>query len=113
MTLPVGSYDYTSLGFDLATGPSAKLSMTLRTDISQFSDRTPARGGGHARRASIEAPSPPHSPWNTTMYALTEGDFIRSLVVTRLAYFFTHASVQTLVQYSNQAVWAANAHSAG
>jgi hypothetical protein len=42
---------------------------------------------------------------------LDQGDFIRSLIAARIAYFFTpRIMTQTLVQYSNQArTWTANA----
>ena len=110
VTLPVGSYDYTSAGFDLASDPSAKLSMTLRADVGQFYDGT-RRGG------AVTLGARPSSALTATLtleyndVRLDEGDFVRSLVVTRFAYFFTpRVMFQTLVQYSNQAqVWAANA----
>jgi hypothetical protein len=42
---------------------------------------------------------------------LDQGDFVRSLIAVRMAYFFTPRIMsQTLVQYSNQArTWTANA----
>jgi hypothetical protein len=110
VTLPVGSYDYTSLGFDLATNPSASFWLTLRTDVGGFYDGS--RRGGNvtvgARRGSSLTTSV------TIEYndvRLDEGDFIRSVVATRIAYFFTpRVMFQTLMQYSNQAqVWTANA----
>jgi hypothetical protein len=110
VTLPAGSYNYTSLGFDLATNPSAPLWLTLRADVGGFYDGS-RRGGSvtvGARHASSLTTS------LTVEYndvRLDEGDFIRSLVAARIAYFFTpRVMFQTLMQYSNQArVWTANA----
>ncbi|HEV2670997.1 MAG TPA: DUF5916 domain-containing protein [Gemmatimonadales bacterium] len=110
VTLPIGSYDYTSLGFDLASNPSAPLSLILRTDVGQFYNGT-RRGGSvtlGARHSSVVTAT------LTVEYndvRLDQGNFIRSLVATRLAYFLTpRIMFQTLVQYSNQAnVWTANA----
>ena len=110
VTLPVGSYDFTSVAFDLATNPSAPLSLTFRTDIGQFYDGT-RRGG------AVTLGARPSSAFTATLTVeyndvrLVEGDFIRKLVVTRFAYFFTpRVMFQTLLQYTNQpGVWAANA----
>ena len=71
----------------------------------------------HATRRHGHTRARPSSAFTATLtleyndVRLDEGDFIRSLVVTRFAYFFTpRVMFQTLVQYSNQAaVWAANA----
>ena len=110
VTLPAGSYDYTSVGFDLATDPSAPLSLTLRADVGGFYNGT-RRGGsvtlGARRSSSLTASL--LVEYNDVR--LDQGDFIRALVATRLAYFFTpRIMLQTLVQYSNQArVWTANA----
>ena len=110
VTLPIGSYDYTSLGFDLATNPSSPFWLTLRTDIGEFYDGT--RAGGVL---SVGARS--GSFFNTSVTTeyndvrLAEGDFIRKLINTRVAFFFTpRIMFQTLVQYSNQVqAWSANA----
>src|SRR6266545_3382079 len=40
VTLPVGAYDYTSVGFDAATNPSAPLSLDLRLDVGGFYNGT-------------------------------------------------------------------------
>src|SRR5437588_4814449 len=53
VTLPVGSYDYTSLGWDLTTNPSAPLSLTLRADVGGFYNGT--RRGGSATVAARHA----------------------------------------------------------
>jgi hypothetical protein len=110
VTLPVGSYDYTSLGWDLTTNPSAPLSLDLRIDVGGFYNGS-RRGGAvtlAARRASSLTTSL-RVEYNDVR--LDQGDFVRSLIATRVAYFFTpRVSFQTLVQYSNQArVWTANA----
>src|SRR5438876_8621459 len=55
VTLPVGSYDYTSVGWDLATNPSAPLSLELRLDVGGFYDGT--RRGGSATLAARHASS--------------------------------------------------------
>jgi hypothetical protein len=110
VTLPVGSYDFTSFAFDLITNPSAAFWLSLRTDIGGFYDGT--RAGGvvsvGARSGSFFNASV------TTEYndvRLDEGDFIRKLINARVAFFFTpRIMFQTLVQYSNQAqAWSANA----
>jgi hypothetical protein len=110
VTLPIGSYDYTSAGFDLATNPSAPLSLSLRADVGQFYNGS--RRGGSVTLGARHASSLTASllvEYNDVR--LDQGDFIRSLVATRVAYFFTpRVMLQTLVQYSNQArVWTANA----
>src|SRR5437762_165001 len=110
VTLPVGSYDYTSLGFDLTTNPSAPLSLDLRADVGGFYNGT--RRGGSVTLAARHASSLTTSlrvEYNDVR--LDQGNFVRSLIATRVAYFFTpRVLLQTLVQYSNQArVWTANA----
>ena len=110
VTIPTGEYDYTSLGFDLATNPSAPFWLTLRADVGGFYDGT-RRGGVvsvGARRGAF---------FNTALTVeyndvrLEAGDFIRTLANARIAFFFTpRVMFQTLVQYSNQAqAWTANA----
>src|SRR5882762_3866798 len=44
VTLPVGAYDYTSVGFDFGTNPSAPFSVLLRADVGGFYNGT-RRGG--------------------------------------------------------------------
>lgn len=110
VTLPVGSYDYTSFAFDLTTDPSAPLTLVVRADIGGFYNGT-RRGGSvtlGAKRGSSIATSL-LVEYNDVR--LDQGDFIRSLIAARFAYFFTpRIMTQTLVQYSNQArTWTANA----
>ena len=110
VTLPVGSYDYTSVGFDAATDPSKPLSLTLRADIGGFYNGT--RRGGSVTLAARHGSSVTTSllvEYNDVR--LQQGNFTRVLVAPRIAYFFTpRIMLQTLVQYSNQAqAWTANA----
>jgi len=110
VTLPVGSYDYTSFGFDLTTDPSAPLTLLLRADLGGFYNGT-RRGG------SVTLGARHGSTITTTLLVeyndvrLDQGNFVRTVIATRLAYFFTpRIMLQTLVQYNNQArVWTANA----
>ena len=110
VTLPVGSYDYTSLGFDFGTNASAPLSLNLRADVGGFYNGT--RRGGSVTLAARHASSLTTSllvEYNDVR--LDQGSFTRTLTAARIAYFFTpRILLQTLVQYSNQArVWTANA----
>ena len=110
VTLPVGSYDYTSLGFDFGTNPSAPLSLLLRADVGGFYNGT--RRGGSVTLGARHGSSLTTSlliEYNDVR--LDQGNFVRTLIGTRIAYFFTpRVMLQTLVQYSNQArVWTANA----
>jgi hypothetical protein len=110
VTLPVGSYDYTSVGWDLTTNPSAPLSLDLRLDVGGFYNGT--RRGGSATLGARHGSSLTTSlrlEYNDVR--LDQGNFVRTLIATRVAYFFTpRIMLQTLVQYSNQArAWTANA----
>jgi hypothetical protein len=110
VTLPAGSYDYTSFGVDLTTDPSASLTLMARLDIGSFYNGT--RAGGSATLGVKRGSSIATSllvEYNDVR--LVQGDFIRSLIAARFAYFFTpRIMTQTLVQYSNQArTWTANA----
>src|SRR5437667_16520 len=100
----------TSLGFDLTTNPSAPLSLDLRADVGGFYNGT--RRGGSVTLAARHASSLTTSlrvEYNDVR--LDQGNFVRTLIATRVAYFFTpRVLLQTLVQYSNQAqTWTANA----
>ena len=109
VTLPVGSYNFTSLGFDLATDPSAPFWLTVRTDIGGFYNGT-RRGGNVAVGAKRGSSLTTSLTLEYNDVRLDQGDFIRSLMALRFAYFFTpRVMLQTLTQYSNQAqVWTAN-----
>src|SRR5258706_265559 len=95
---------------DLTTNPSAPLSLDLRLDVGGFYNGT--RRGGAAtvgvRRGSSLTTSL-RIEYNDVR--LDQGPFTRTVIVPRVAYFFTpRIMLQTLVQYSNQArVWTANA----
>jgi hypothetical protein len=110
VVLPVGSYDWWSLGIDFATDPSEVVSLTARTDIGPFYNGS-RRGGSttltYRRGASLT--SSLLIDYNDV--TLDQGDFVRYLVGTRLGYFFTpRVFLQSLVQYNNQAeAWTANA----
>jgi hypothetical protein len=110
VTLPVGSYDYTSMGFDFTSDPSAPLTLDLRLDIGGFYDGTRAGGAvtlGARKGSSLTTAV--RIEYNDVR--LDEGDFTRVLIAPRIAYFFTpRIMFQTLVQYSNQVqAWTANA----
>jgi hypothetical protein len=98
VTLPVGSYNYTSVGFDLASDPSAPLSLDLRLDVGGFYNGT--RRGGVATLAARRASSLTTSlrvEYNDVR--LDQGDFVRTLIAARIAYFFTpRVMTQTLVR---------------
>ena len=110
VTLPVGSYEYTSMGFDLGTNPSAPFSLLLRADVGGFYNGT-RRGGTvtlSTRRGSSVSASL-LTEYNDVR--LDQGNFTRVVIAPRVAYFFTpRIMFQTLVQYSNQVgAWTANA----
>lgn len=108
VTLPVGEYQWTSLGFDFATNPSAPVSYLTRLEAGPFYNGTRYGAAstltfrGSALTASLLV------DYNTVQ--LDQGDFIRSLIGIRLGYFFTpRIFIQSLVQYNNQAeVFSAN-----
>jgi hypothetical protein len=101
--LPVKKYDWPSLGLDFTSNPSSPISLTLRGDFGPFYDGT--RNGGNATLVMRHGASFTSSLlYDYNDVRLDEGDFVRKLVGTRLAYFFTpRILVQTLIQYSNQA----------
>jgi len=110
VTLPVGSYNYTVYGLDWTLNPSAPLSFVLRGDFGPFYNGT--RNGGNVTftyRQGATLSSSLLFDYNDVR--LDQGSFIRQLIGTRLAYFFTpRVFAQTLVQFNNQArVWTANA----
>ncbi|HEV8496365.1 MAG TPA: DUF5916 domain-containing protein [Gemmatimonadaceae bacterium] len=110
VTLPVGSYNYTVYGLDWTLNPSAPLSFVLRGDFGPFYNGT--RNGGNITftyRQGATLSSSLLFDYNDVR--LDQGSFIRQLIGTRLAYFFTpRVFAQTLVQFNNQArVWTANA----
>jgi hypothetical protein len=110
VVLPVGSYNYTVYGLDWTLNPSAPLSFVLRGDFGPFYNGT--RNGGNInltyRRGATLSTS---LLFDYNDVRLDQGSFVRRLVGTRVAYFFTpRVFAQSLVQYNNQArVWTANA----
>jgi hypothetical protein len=108
-TLPIGSYDWVSLGWDFTTNPSAPLSIAGRSDMGPFYNGS--RLGGNATLTWRQGAS-----LTTALVAdyqdveLEQGSFIRSLIGVRLAYFFTpRIFLQSLTQFNNQdRIWNAN-----
>lgn len=110
VTLPVGDYDYATLGLDWATNSSAPLSLLVRGDVGPFYNGT--RKGGTATLTYRHGASLSTSLlMDYNAVHLDQGQFERKLIGARVAYFFTpRLFVQSLTQYSNQAqVWTANA----
>mgnify|MGYP001430039234 FL=1 len=109
VTLPAGKYQWTSLGFDFSTNPSAPLSLVTRIEAGPFysGTRYGATSTLTVRRGSALTAS---LLLDYNRVRLDQGDFVRSLVGVRLGYFFTpRIFTQSLVQYSNQAgVFSAN-----
>jgi hypothetical protein len=110
VTLPAGSYDFTVLGLDWGTNPSAPFSVLLRGDFGPFYNGT--RNGGSLTftvRSGASLTSSLLVDYNDVH--LDQGNFERKLIGARVAYFFTpRIFVQSLTQYSNQAqAWTANA----
>jgi hypothetical protein len=110
VTLPVGPYNFSTLGLDWTSDPSAPVSTVVRGDFGPFYNGT--RNGGSVTltmRHGATLTSSLLVDYNDVH--LTQGNFVRRLIGTRVAYFFTpRVFVQSLVQYNNQArVWTANA----
>lgn len=110
VTLPVGSYDYPVYGFDFDTDPSRALSVTTRLDFGPFYNGTRNGGRGEFRyRKGAAFTSSLVLDYNDVH--LDQGNFVRTLIGTRLGYNFTpRVFLNSLIQYNNQArVWTANA----
>jgi len=109
ITLPVGQYDYALFGFDWTSNPSAPLSVVMRLDVGPFYNGS--RAGGTATVTYRRGASLSTSllvDYNDVQ--LDQGNFVRQIVGTRVAYFFTpRLSVQSLMQYNKeQSLWTAN-----
>jgi len=109
VTLPVGSYNFSSVGLDWETNAAAPLSFLLRGDFLGFYNGT--RSGGtmtltYRRGASIT--SSLLLDYNDVR--LDQGHFVKSIIGARLAYFFTpRVFIQTLAQFNDQAsAWTTN-----
>jgi hypothetical protein len=110
VTLPIGGYDYATLGLDFSTNPSAPASITVRGDFGPFYNGTRAGGSTTVTlRHGASFTSSLLADYNDVH--LDQGNFVRYLIGTRLAYFFTpRILAQSLVQYNNQVrAWTANA----
>ena len=110
VTLPIGSYDYPVYGFDWETDPSRSFSMVARADVGPFYNGI--KNGGRTTftyRRGAAFTSSLVLDYNDVR--LDQGNFVRTLIGTRLGYNFTpRVFVNSLVQYNNQArVWTANA----
>ena len=109
VVIPVGSYDWGTLGFDYTTDPSEALSATGRFDFGQFwtGNRSGGSGTITLRRGATFSGSFT-ADYNDVR--LPQGNFRSSLQAVRLNYFFSpRVFVQTLTQYNNQAsIWSAN-----
>ena len=110
VTLPVGDYDYPSLGLDWQTDPSSPFSVVVRGDFGPFYNGR--RNGGQTTftlRHGATISTSLLVDYNKVH--LAQGEFERKLIGTRVAYFFTpRIFVQSLMQYSNQAqAFSANA----
>jgi hypothetical protein len=109
VTLPAGEYDFPVLGLDWSSNASLPLSVVLRSDVGPFYNGT--RAGGTAtvtyRRGATLSSS---LLFDYNDVRLDQGDFIRQIIGTRVAYFFTpRVSVQSLMQYNKESKsWTAN-----
>ena len=109
VVLPAGDYNWTAIGLDWDSDPSAPLSFVSRGDYGPFYNGnrfgqvvtvTYRRGASLTTSLQLD-----YQDVN-----LDEGDFIRRLIGVKVGYFFTpRIFLQSLVQYNNQAsVWNAN-----
>ncbi len=110
VTLPAGSYDFTGIGLDWTMNPSAPFSLVLRGDFGPFYNGS--RTGGNVTFTYRQGASLTTSlllDYNDVH--LDQGDFVRSLIGTRIGYNFTpKIFLQSLIQYNNQdRAWNANA----
>ena len=110
VVLAPGRYNWLFNGWDFDTDPSARFSLISRIELGGFYGGTKYGGAG----SFTFRPSAAFSGSLVVDYQnvnLDEGDFTRSVLGLKLGYFFTpRISIQSLVQYSNQAqVWTANA----
>ncbi len=103
VTLPVGAYDFPVFGWDWSTNPSSPFSMVARGDFGPFYNGT--RNGGNVAFTLRQGASLSSSLLvEHNDVHLGQGNFTRTLIGARIAYFFTpRVFVQSLTQYSNQA----------
>jgi hypothetical protein len=108
--LAPGRYDWVYNAWDFDTNPSAPFSIVSHFELGGF--YTGSKYGGVATftyRPSAAITSSLLVDYQDVH--LDEGDFTRSVLGLKVGYFFTpRISIQSLVQYSNQAeAWTANA----
>ena len=103
VVVPVGSYTWPTFGLDWSTDPSQPFSLVMRGDVGRF--YTGNRRGGTTTLTFRQGASLTSSLLvDYQNVHLAQGDFVRYLLGTRVAYFFTpRVFVQSLVQYNNQA----------
>ena len=109
MTLPAGNYDFGTWGLDWSTDPSAALSMVTRADVGPFYNGT-RRGGTSTITYRKGATLSTSLILDYNDVRLNAGNFVREIIGTRVAYFFTpRVSLQSLMQYNKEAkTWTGN-----
>ncbi|MBL0938394.1 MAG: carbohydrate binding family 9 domain-containing protein [Gemmatimonadaceae bacterium] len=109
VVLPVGQYDWGTLGFDYQTDPSENVWVNGRFDAGGFYTGT-RRGGSGTLTVRRGATFSGSLTMEHNDVKLPQGDFKRTLEAVRLNYFFTpRVFVQTLTQFNNQQrIWSAN-----
>ena len=109
VVLPAGDYNWTALGLDWDSDPSAPLSFVSRGDYGPFYN-------GNRFGQVVTVTYRKGASLTTSLQMdyqdvhLDQGDFIRRLIGVKVGYFFTpKIFLSSLVQYNNQAsVWNAN-----
>ncbi|MBC7563582.1 MAG: carbohydrate binding family 9 domain-containing protein [Gemmatimonadaceae bacterium] len=109
IVLPVGTYQWGTVGFDYQSDPSENLWVTGRFDVGEFWTGT-RRGGSGTLTLRRGATFSGSLTGEYNDVRLPQGNFVRTLQALRLNYFFSpRIFVQTLTQYNNQQqVWSAN-----
>jgi hypothetical protein len=103
VVLPPGRYGWVFNGWDIASNPSAPLSVSSRIELGGFYDGT-KYGGNVTVTGRVGGTFTGSLQLDYNDVNLPAGDFIRSLAGVRLGYYFTpRIFLQSLVQYSNQA----------
>jgi hypothetical protein len=109
VTLPVGEFDWPALGLDWTSNPGRPVSFVLRSEVGGFYNGNRTLNTLNLTWRQGAALSSSLVIDNSNVH-LAQGDFTRSLIGARVAYYFTpRITLQTLTQYNNQArVWTAN-----
>jgi hypothetical protein len=107
--LPPGEYDFPVFGLDWSTNASRPLSLVLRSDMGPFYNGT-RRGGSTTITYRRGAALSTSLLLDYNDVRLDQGNFVRQIIGTRIAYFFTpRLSMQSLMQYNKEAkIWTAN-----